>query len=85
MEARIGMPVSILILLNSTHSEKLGARGYVLLMQKTKFISGHITEIRAICCCFRKLVGGAVLNSLLDLIGRLLPICIIEHICQGFG
>lgn len=69
-----------LIFLNRTHYEKLGARGCVLLCKRLTLFSGHITEIRAICCCFRKLVGGAVANSLLDLIGRFLPICIIEHI-----
>jgi hypothetical protein len=38
MEARDLKCQGALILLNSTQSEKLGARGGVLLMQKTKFI-----------------------------------------------
>jgi len=54
-------------------------------ISKLDLFSWHIIEIRAISCCFRKLVGGAVPNSLLDLIRRFLPICIIEHICQALG
>jgi len=38
MEARIEMPSKLLILLNSAHCRKLGARGCVLLVQKTKII-----------------------------------------------
>jgi len=38
MDARDLKCQGALILLNSTQSEKLGARGGVLLMQKTKFI-----------------------------------------------
>src|SRR5229473_6113005 len=89
MVARIGMPSTHLILLKSVffgsaHSKKIRSTRCVLLMHKRALFCGRIAEICAIRSCFRELVGRGVANGLLDLIGRLFSIGIIEHICHSF-
>jgi hypothetical protein len=48
-------------------------------MYKMRLFFRHIAEIRAIRCCFRVLVGRAVANGLLDLIGCFFPTGILPE------
>ena len=65
------------------NSEAFGARFEARAGLTRGLFPGHITEIRAIRCGFRELVGRTVANGFLYSIGRFFPIGIVEHICQS--